>query len=79
MEWCVVLPDLRDGSAGFTNFGDSGAFVLEQGTSRVMSMIFGGHANGGLVYFTSITAVATHVMQLTGLRMRLPGGRIIDS
>lgn len=73
-EWCVV--PAADPNC-FARVGDSGSLVLERDTANVMGMIFGGHKNGGPVYFTSITAIATHVEKVTGLRIQLPGGGII--
>ncbi|KAE8550215.1 hypothetical protein EYB25_006436 [Talaromyces marneffei] len=61
----------------FAKVGDSGSLVLERDTANCMGMIFGGHVDGGPVYFTSITAIATHIEKVTGLRVQLPGGSII--
>lgn len=74
-EWCVI-PD--GDSENFAKEGDSGAFVLDRETADVMGMIWGGHSfKGGPVYFTSITAIATDIEKVTGLRVQLPGGGII--
>lgn len=73
-EWCII--PAADPSS-FARVGDSGSLVLERDTANVMGMIFGGHRNGGPVYFTSITAIATHVEKVTSLRVQLPGGSII--
>lgn len=73
-EWCII--PAADSNC-FAKVGDSGSLVLERDTANVMGMIFGGHANGGPVYFTSITAIATHVEKVTGLRVQLSGGSII--
>lgn len=73
-EWCIIP---AAGPNCFARVGDSGSLVLERDTANVMGMIFGGHKNGGPVYFTSITAIATHVEKVTGLRVQLPGGSFI--
>ncbi|PCG96537.1 Peptidase S64, Ssy5 [Penicillium occitanis (nom. inval.)] len=73
-EWCIIP---AADSNSFAKVGDSGSLVLERDTANVMGMAFGGHENGGPVYFTSITAIATHVEKVTGLRVQLPGGSII--
>lgn len=73
-EWCIIP---ATDSNCFAKVGDSGSLVLERDTANVMGMIFGGHENEGPVYFTSITAIATDVEKVTGLRVQLPGGSII--
>lgn len=73
-EWCII--PAADPNC-FAKVGDSGSLVLERDTANVMGVIFGGHENGGPVYFTSITAVATHIEKVTGLRVQLPGGSIV--
>jgi hypothetical protein len=73
-EWCII--PAADPTC-FAIVGDSGSLVLERDTANVMGMIFGGHENGGPVYFKSITAIATHIEKVTGLRVQLPRGSII--
>lgn len=72
-EWCIIPADPHC----FAKAGDSGSLVLERDTANVMGMVFGGHENGGPVYFTSITAIVTHIEKVTRLKVQLPGGSII--
>lgn len=76
-EWCII-PAVGEGEV-FAGKGDSGSLVLEMDTTNVMGMLWGGHMNGGPAYFTSITAIATDIERVTGLKTQLPGGSIIPS
>jgi Peptidase family S64 len=73
-EWCIIPED----SNSFAAAGDSGSLVLERNSAHVMGMVFGGHINGGPAYFTSITAIVTDIERVTGLKTKLPGGKIIN-
>lgn len=81
MEW-AILPDYHDRDHGhhgrrFCDHGDSGSWVITRALGKLAGILWGKSSVSGASYFTPIDVVADDIRQVTGYRVRLPGGEEI--
>lgn len=73
----AIVPE-GNGTPMFCDYGDSGAFVITKTHGKLIGVVWGGIEISAACYVTPIKAVADHIREVTGYRVRLPGGEEIN-
>ncbi|KAL2008708.1 hypothetical protein VTN00DRAFT_6902 [Thermoascus crustaceus] len=81
MEW-AVLPDhhhhhYHHHGRRFCDHGDSGSWVITKALGKLVGVLWGKSSVSAASYFTPIDVVADDIREVTGYRVRLPGGEEI--